>query len=62
MIKELFYSTLNDEIYDTRTEAEKAEDQYVEDYFKELDRRSNAKRRIRQSFVDGSRAFKIPIS
>lgn len=45
MIKEYYYSTLNDKLYSTRYDAEKAEDEYVENYFEELDRRAAIKRR-----------------
>ena len=38
MIKEYYYSTLNDKLYSTRYDTEKAEDEYVENYFEELDR------------------------
>lgn len=45
MIKEYYYSTLNDKLYATRYDAEKAEDEYVENYFEELDRKAAIKRR-----------------
>lgn len=46
MIKEYFYSTLTEELFDERSLAEKAEDEYVEAYFKNLSIKAAAKRRI----------------
>ena len=53
MVINLFYSTLSDEVYRTEEEAQKAEDEYVNNYFKELSRDAEVKRRMRRSIVSG---------
>lgn len=40
-----YYSTLTNTFHNTESDAQKAEDKYVEDYFKELDLKAAAKRR-----------------
>ena len=64
MIREYFYSTLNDELYDSRSEAQKAEDEYVENYFKDLDRKAEIKRRIIRGQINKPKTSSkgIPIS
>ncbi len=45
MIKQYYYSTLNDKLYDTKKAAQEAEDNYVDEYFKALSEKAAAKRR-----------------
>lgn len=47
----VYYSTLNQEIFDSKKEAQKAEDKYVEEYFKNLDKKAQIKRKMIQSFL-----------
>lgn len=49
MIQQYYYSTLNNKIYDNKYDAEKAEDEYVENYFNELNKRAAIKRRKMRS-------------
>ena len=51
MIKKVYYSTLNDEYYEKKSEAQKAEDRFVEAYFKDLDERARQKRAKMNQFV-----------
>lgn len=51
----VYYSTLNNEIFDSKKEAQKAEDNYVEKYFEELDRKAQIKRRMIQSFLNATK-------
>lgn len=51
----VYYSTLNNEIFDSKKEAQKAEDNYVEKYFEELDRKTQIKRRMIQSFLNATK-------
>lgn len=56
MIKEcnLYYSTLSDELYADKSDAKKAEDEYVANYFKALEREANRKRRMMRAIVQDS--------
>ena len=64
MIK--YYSTLEDKFYDCEKAAQEAEDNYVENYFKDMDLRLAAKRRKIHNIIDNqyddSISFKIKIS
>lgn len=51
MIKKVYYSSLNDEIYATKEEAQTAEDLFVQEYFKDLERVAEMKRRVKRSYV-----------
>ena len=52
MIK--YYSTLNKQLYESEYAAQKAEDEYVENYFKEMDLKAAAKRRKMKHIVDSN--------
>ena len=62
MIKEYFYSTLNDEMFESRSEAQKAEDEYVKHYFKELDKRAERKRRMMQAQINKPKSTSLKIN
>ena len=59
MIKTYYYSTLNDKMYEDRESAERAEDKYVEDYFKELDLKIAAKKRRMRNIADADEGIRI---
>ena len=62
MIK--YYSTLNNKLYESEYDAQKAEDEYVKKYFEELDLEAAKKRRKLKHIVDSNKdikAFKINI-
>lgn len=44
MVIKQFYSTLLDTNFSKKSDAQKAEDRYVAEYFKELDRQAEVKR------------------
>ena len=52
MIKKYYYSTLNEKLYETKTEAQEAEDKYVEEYFDELSKKAEIKRRKLKHVTD----------
>ena len=54
MIKKVFYSSLNNAIYNTKKEAQNAEDKFMEKYFKDMKERGEAKRRKMQMIIDKS--------
>lgn len=57
MIK--YYSTLTDTLHDKKKDAKKAEDAYIEEYFKELDLRAAKKRRKLRHIADKTDASSI---
>ena len=57
MIK--YYSTLTDILYDKESEAQTAEDLYVEKYFQDLDLRAAEKRRKLRHITDKTDASSV---
>lgn len=47
-----YYSTLTDTLHDKKKDAKKAEDEYIEKYFEELDLRAAEKRRKLRHIAD----------
>lgn len=47
-----YYSTLNENMYDSEEEAQKAEDRYVQEYFEEMDKRLARKQRVKRQLLD----------
>lgn len=51
MIIKFYYSSLNNKFYKDKKSAQKAEDEYVDEYFKELDRQAAIKKRKLRSLI-----------
>lgn len=54
-----YYSTLTDTLHENESDAQKAEDQYIEEYFQELDRAAASKRRKLKNLMQENRSPQV---